>query len=88
VRDAAASDSAAAELWAVLQKERLAGMGFFADHLSQEGHLRDGMARDEARDVLWAYNSLEIWDLLVNQRKWKVKRYGVWIARQLIAALL
>jgi AcrR family transcriptional regulator len=88
VRDAAASDAGAAAVWATLQKERLTGMVMLAAHLESEHHLRDGVSRDEARDVLWTYNSLEIWDLLVNQRRWTAKRYGTWIARQLTSALL
>jgi AcrR family transcriptional regulator len=88
VRDAAATDEAAAEAWAVLQDERLTGMGLFADALSRDGHLRPGVSRDEARDVLWAHNSLELWDLLVTQRGWAADQYGQWIGRQLAAALL
>jgi AcrR family transcriptional regulator len=88
VRDAAASDAAAAEVWAQLQAERLHGMTMFADDLHNHGHLREGVTREEARDVLWLHNSLEVWDLLVTQRGWTPKRYGDWIAHQLIAALL
>jgi AcrR family transcriptional regulator len=88
IRDAAASDATAAELWTTLQRERLTGMGTFAKHLGSANQLRDDVSGDEARDVLWTYNSLEMWDLLVNQRRWSAKRYGAWISRQLIAALL
>jgi hypothetical protein len=38
--------------------------------------------------VLWAYNSTELWDLLVRQRAWSLSRYGRWMGRQLVAALL
>ena len=41
-----------------------------------------------ARDVLWTMNSVEVWDLLVNERGWPVERYGAWVGEQLIAALL
>jgi AcrR family transcriptional regulator len=88
VRDAAASDSAAAELWADLQAERLTGMAAFAGELATAGQLRDGVSRNEARDVLWAHNSLELWDLLVTQRGWSHSRFGTWLAQQLTAALL
>jgi hypothetical protein len=43
---------------------------------------------DEARDVLWTHNSVELWDLLVRQRGWTNARFGRWVGRQLIAALL
>ena len=41
-----------------------------------------------ARDVLWTYNSAEVYDLLVLQRGWTPHRYGRWIAGALVAALL
>jgi hypothetical protein len=88
VRDAAAGDESAAELWATLQEERLTGMAHFASDLADGGHLRAGVTTNEARDVLWMHNSLEAWDLLVTQRKWSPKRYGRWIGQQLVSALL
>jgi AcrR family transcriptional regulator len=88
VRDAASGDTAASDLWTQLQDERLAGMTQFAAELHAGGHLRAGVSRSEARDVLWAHNSLELWDLLVTQRGWSPRRYGKWLAHQLTAALL
>lgn len=88
VRAAAGTDVGAAEVWAQLQQERLTGMSAFALHLDEAGYLRDGVSRAEARDVLWTHNSVELWDLLVNQRRWSNARYGRWIGAQLIAALL
>lgn len=43
---------------------------------------------EEARDVLWAHNSLELWELLVRLRGWSNERFGRWVGQQLIAALL
>lgn len=88
VRAAANTDPGAAEVWAQLQAERLTGMTAFATNLSQAKALRKGVTLEQARDVLWTYNSVELWDLLVNQRGWGVKRYTEWCAQQLIAALL
>jgi AcrR family transcriptional regulator len=88
VRAAAASDPAAAEVWQQLQAERLTGMTAFAAHLAEGGHLRPGVSAEEARDVLWTHNSVELWDLLVNQRGWTDDRFGQWVAHQLAAALL
>ena len=76
VRDAAVSDAGAAEVWEQLQAERLTGMTMFAEHLDAGGHLRAGVSADEARDVLWAHNSVELWDLLVNQRGWTTSASG------------
>ena len=88
VRAAAAADPAVDEVWATLQGERLTGMTAFAQHLHDRGDLRDGVSQEEARDVLWAHSSLELWDLLVRQRGWEDARYGAWVGGQLVAALL
>jgi hypothetical protein len=88
VRAAAASDPGAAGVWDQLQAERLTGMTAFATHLDEGGFLRPDVTRDEARDVLWTHNSVELWDLLVAQRGWTNDRFGEWVGQQLIAALL
>lgn len=88
VRAAAASDPAAAAVWEDMSAERLSGMAEFARHLHDGGHLRLDVSADEARDVLWTYNSAEVYELLVMKRGWSPERYGRWIADALIAALL
>ncbi len=88
IRDAAAIDAGAAAVWEQAQAERLTGMTVFAAHLDEGGHLRAGVSREEARDVLWAHNSVELWDLLVRQRGWTDDRFGAWIGQQLVAALI
>jgi len=87
-REAAASDPAAAEVYDAIRNERLGRMVAFAEFLRDSGALRDGVTVDEARDVLWTYNSAEIWELLVLKRGWKPARYGRWIGDALVAALL
>jgi hypothetical protein len=88
VRAAAATDPEAAGIWDQLRAERLAGMTLFARALHQQGHLRPDVSVDQARDLLWSYNSPELYDLLVIQRGWSRKQYGRWLADTLIAALL
>lgn len=88
IRDAAASDADAAAAWQRLQDERLRGMTMFAKALYRAGHLASGISAQEARDVLWTYNSAELFQLLVLQRGWSPRRYGTWIGQQLTAALL
>ncbi len=88
IRDAAQTDTGAAGVWEQLQAERLTGMTVFARHLGEAGHLRPGVSAEDARDVLWAHNSPELWDLLVRCRGWTNERFGAWVAHQLIAALL
>jgi TetR/AcrR family transcriptional regulator, regulator of autoinduction and epiphytic fitness len=88
VRDAAVSNADAARVWTQLQVERARGMLLFATKLDESGFLRPGVTVEEARDVLWAFNSVETWDLFVNQRGWAYERWGDWLGRQLTAALL
>jgi AcrR family transcriptional regulator len=85
---AAATDPEAGNVWRELQDERLRGMSMFARALHAGGHLRPGVSATEARDVLWTYNSAELFQLLVIERGWSPKRYGRWIADALTAALL
>ena len=88
IRDAAATDPEARAVWAELQAERLRAMATFARALHDDGHLRPGISRSAARDILWTYNSAEVFQLLVIERGWQPKRYGRWVADALTAAFL
>ena len=88
IRSAAASDPDASAIWDEMVQERLIGMTEFARHLREGGHLRPGISLEEATDVLWTYNSVELFDLLVLQRGWDPDRYGRWVAEAITAALL
>ena len=56
-RDAAASDAAAAGVWEQMLTEKVTGMGLFAAHLHEGGHLRRDVSSEEATDVLVAFLS-------------------------------
>lgn len=86
VRAAADADSEAGSLWRNLSQERLQGMAMFARALAPS--LRPDVTVDHARDLLWAHNSPELWDLLVLQRGWSPAQFGDHLAETLIAALL
>ena len=88
IRDAATVDPDARAVWADLQAERLTGMSMFATGLHDDEHLRSDVTIDEARDILWTYNSAEVYELLVIARAWTPHRYGQWVAAALTAALL
>jgi AcrR family transcriptional regulator len=88
IRDAASNDPDARQVWDELQSERLRGMTMFARGLHEAGHLRPGVSVNEARDVLWTYNSAELYELLVIGRGWSPARYGRWVGSALTAALL
>jgi len=85
---AAAADPELAELWTQLEDERLAGMGRFARLLADRGALRPGLSAEEARDLLWTLNSLDVHDRLVLQRGWSPDRYRDWLAAALARELL
>jgi AcrR family transcriptional regulator len=88
IREAAAHDPEAQSVWDTLQEDRRRGMTIFADALADEGSLRPDVSAAEARDVLWTYNSAELYQLLVMESGWSPERYGRWVATALTAALL
>ncbi len=87
-RAAAEIDPDMEEIWRQMSAERLRGMGIFARHLGDGGHLRPGLSTQEARDILWAYTSPELYQLMVLDRDWPTPRYRDWVYRSLVDALL
>jgi AcrR family transcriptional regulator len=87
-RTAAASDAELAEVLEKANQARLARMEHNARDLLDRGSLRPGITIDEARDVLWAYSSIELYELLVIRQGWPIERYGRFVAGGMIAALL
>jgi AcrR family transcriptional regulator len=88
VRDAAAADVELAAVWEQMLAERLARMATHAEQLAADGHLRDGVSVEEARDVLWLYSAPELYDLMVHRRGWAPQRFGAWVGEAYVAALL
>jgi AcrR family transcriptional regulator len=87
-RTAAASDAELAALMEQADQARLERMEHNARDLLDRGYLRSGITLDEARDVLWAYSSTELYELLVLRQGWPIERYGRFVAGGMIAALL
>lgn len=87
LREGARLDRAVADLWHTVQQERLHGMTMFATHLEAAGALRDGLAVEQARDILWACVGVELYDLLVLQRGWTLDQYADWLGGTLVASL-
>ena len=85
---AAAADPELARLWAQLEDERRNGLGRFAQLLADRGVLRPGLSVEEARDLLWTLNSLDVHDRLVLQCGWSPERYRDWLAGALARELL
>ena len=70
---AAASDGSIAELAEELAGQRLTGMAAFAHQLAESGRL--AISEADARDLLWTLNSAQVYDLLVVQRGWPLRRF-------------
>ncbi len=88
VRTAAATDPEIARLKEELDAQRLARMAHNADVLAAGGHLRSGITRDHARDVLFMYTTPEIYELLVLRQRWTLDDFAEFIERGITAALL
>jgi len=87
MRTAAATDPEIASVLDELDRARLARMEHNARELFERGDFRDGVTLDYARDVLWAYSSPELYELLVLDRGWPVNRYAGWITGMAVIAL-
>jgi AcrR family transcriptional regulator len=88
MRTAAANDPEMAALLEELDRARLVRMEHNARQLFERGDFRDGVTLEHARDVLWAYSSPELYELLVLRQRWPLELYGQFAAEGMIAALL
>jgi AcrR family transcriptional regulator len=88
MRSAAATDPDMAVLLNASDDERLERMAHHARFLQQRGYLRQGVTLAEATDVLWTCSSVELYELLVLQRGWSMRRFAGFVADFMIAALL
>ncbi len=88
IRAAAASDSEMGALLRDSDAERLGRMRHNARFLADRGYLRRGMTVAEATDIMWTSSSPALFELLVMQRGWSLRRYGSLVADVLIATLL
>jgi AcrR family transcriptional regulator len=87
-RDAAAADPAAGSVLAQMNSERLTGMTAMATQLTGLGELKPELSRNAVRDILWTYNSPELYELLVLNRGWSADRYVDFLRDALRAAIM
>jgi AcrR family transcriptional regulator len=87
-RAAAVGDPEVARAVEQINAARLERMTINARGLLQAGHLRPGVTLDEAADIMWAYSSTDLYELLVTGRGWSPERYGRFVGQALVAALL
>lgn len=88
IRTAAATDPEMASLLEELDQTRLERMEHNARQLFERGDFREGVTLEYARDVLCAYSSPELYELLVLRQRWPLEQYGQFVAEGMIAALL
>jgi len=88
VRMAAATDPEMATLLEETNRARLVRMEHNARQLGSRGDLREGVTIEQARDVMFAYSSPELYEMLVLRQNWPLERYGRFVSEGIIAALL
>jgi AcrR family transcriptional regulator len=86
IRDAAATDIAAAAVRDQLIDELHRGMTMFATRLVEDGGVRPDLTIADVADILYAYVSLDFYELLTS-RGWSQQRYARFVTNALIAAL-
>lgn len=88
VRDAALVDAAMSGLLAELDDTRHRRMSDNAEFLNSSGHLRPGVRREMAADVLWSVTAPEMFELLVRRRGWSIEQYADFVYRTIAHGLL
>ena len=87
IRDGRHVDDALVAIWNAIDDEGTAGMTALGGHLLDTGQLREGLAIDEVRDVLWNHLAIDSYERLVLRRGWPIERYADWMGRAIIGAL-
>ena len=88
VRAAAGADDEMAVVRRENEQGRLERMAHNARYLVEGGHVRDGLDLDRVRDVLFAYSSPELYELLVLRQGWSTQDYSRFVADGIAAAVL
>jgi AcrR family transcriptional regulator len=88
IRAGAGTDPKLARLLADADGQRRERMSHNARTLAQRGGLRAGVGLEQATDVLWAFSSPELYELLVLRSGWDLPAYGRFLAESMAAALL
>jgi len=88
VRDAAGTDPDLAAQWAINQQQTLSAHRTLAQLLADRDLLKPGMSLDEARDIIFTLNSIEVYWLLTSTCGWSLPHWEEWTVSTLAAALL
>ena len=79
VRDAALVDPGLNDLLREMDDDRYVRMTENAQYLEQAGHLREGVDKQAAADLMWSVTSPEMFELLVIRRSWSLDRWADYI---------
>jgi AcrR family transcriptional regulator len=84
----AEADPEMAEIRAVTEAVRLAGVRAFVGHLAAEAHLTSTLDQDQAADACWSLTSPLLFAQLTQARAWTPDTYQRWLADMLTATLI
>jgi AcrR family transcriptional regulator len=88
VRAAAATDTDMAGLLGEVEAQHRRRMRHNARRLHERRWLRAGVSVAKATDILCAYSSVELYEMLVRKSGWRTEEYGEFVGDALVAALL
>jgi AcrR family transcriptional regulator len=88
VRAAAGADDEMAVVRRETEDGRLERMAYNAGYLLDGGHVRDGLDLARVRDILFAFSSPELYELLVLRQGWSTDDYSRFVADGIAAAVL
>jgi AcrR family transcriptional regulator len=80
VREAAATEPEAEEVWQEISQRRAANMRRLIGDIRDTGGLREDLSINQAADVVWVMNSSEVYVLLTQERGWSPARFERWLA--------
>jgi AcrR family transcriptional regulator len=80
LRDASSTEPEAHEVWKQIGERRAANMRSLVRDIRAAGGLRANLSVDAAADMVWAFNSSELFVLLTAERGWSPRRFERWLA--------
>jgi AcrR family transcriptional regulator len=86
VHASSGAEASAAEMVAVMDRQRYEGMGVMAAEAAKTGQL--AVSEPECRDLMWATTDGLLWHRLVQLRGWSDEQYADWLGRMWVAALV
>jgi AcrR family transcriptional regulator len=86
LQGAAASEPAAAQMLAEIDRQRYEGIGVMAREAAATGQL--GVSEQECHDLIWAMTDGMLWHRLVQERGWTDEQFAGWLGRIWVSALV